>query len=103
MAEKLVLGRMHRISLDFKALNRYSINSNRKAISKAQKAGKSRPKCLSSDFSKESLGDLSITDGSVVSEVSLHATETENFNLQAKSCKILKSNHEVAKQKFYQN
>ena len=134
MTEKWVSCRTHGISL-----------------SKALKAGKSRPKCLSSDFSKESLGYWSNPDGkeffsnfslnvtmenqniqdghqmddernddnnddnnstltvenqnddiqedlpldsgqnSVVSEVSLDATETENFDSLLKQCKVLQS------------
>ena len=63
MTEKLVSGRTHGISLDFEALNKYGVDSNRKTVSKACKTEKSRPKCLSNDFSKESLGYWSDPDG----------------------------------------
>ena len=56
MTEKLVNGRTHGINLDFEALNKYGVNSNRKTVTRPIKSGKSRPKCLSDDFSKESLG-----------------------------------------------
>ena len=54
---------MHGISLDFEALSWYSIDSNKKAITKAIKAGKSKPKALVDSFDKENLGYWSDPDG----------------------------------------
>ena len=146
MTEKLVNSRTCGISLDFEALNKYGIDSNRKTVSRPVKSKKSRPKFLSDEFSKESLGYWSDPDGkeyfsnfsskvtsmeqaeqdghqtddeendhnstttvdnqndegqddlplnlgqnSVVSEISLHAIGTENFDSLAKSRKLAKS------------
>ena len=55
--------RTHGINLNFEALSKYGINSHRKAISIVLKAGKSRPKCLSGNFTKESLDHWSNPDG----------------------------------------
>ena len=55
--------RTHGISLDFKALSRYGLDSNKKAITKAMKAGKSKPKALVDSFDKENLGYWSDPDG----------------------------------------
>ena len=54
--EKVMSSRMCGVSLDFEALSRYSIDSNKKAITKAIKAGKSKPKSLVDSFDKENLG-----------------------------------------------
>ena len=54
---------MHGVSHDFQALNHCGIDSNKKAISKAAKAGKSKPKSLTDSFEKENLGYWSNPDG----------------------------------------
>ena len=54
---------MRGVSLDFKALSRYGVDSNKKAITKAIKAGKSKPEALVDSFDKENLGNWSNPDG----------------------------------------
>ena len=56
-------GRMCGVSLDFEALSCYGVDSNKKAISKAVKSGKSKPKSLADSFEKENLGYWSNPDG----------------------------------------
>ena len=55
--------RTHGVSLDFEALSHYGVDSNKKAITKAIKAGKSKPKALVDSFDKENLGYWSDPDG----------------------------------------
>ena len=54
--EIIMSSRTHGVSLDFQALSHYGIDSNKKAITKAVKAGKSKPKALVDSFDKETLG-----------------------------------------------
>ena len=61
--KKVMSSRMCGVSLDFKALSCYGIDSNKKAIMKAIKAGKSKPKALVDSFDKENLGYWSDPDG----------------------------------------
>ena len=61
--EKVMLSRTCGVSLDFEALSQYGIDSNKKAITKAIKAGKSKPKALVDSFDKENLGYWSDPDG----------------------------------------
>ena len=58
-----MLSRTHGVSLDFEALSHYGVDSNKKGISKAAKAGKSKPKSLADSFEKENLGYWSDPDG----------------------------------------
>ena len=54
--------RTHGVSLDFKALSHYGVDSNKKAITKAMEQGKSKPKALVDSFDKENLGYWSDPD-----------------------------------------
>ena len=63
MSEKGCIGRMHGISLDFEALNKFSLDSNRKVQCKARRSREDCSKSLSDQFGKEGLGYRSNPDG----------------------------------------
>ena len=60
--KKVMSSRTRGVSLDFKALSHYGVDSNKTAITKAIKAGKSKPKALVDSFDKENLGYWSDPD-----------------------------------------
>ena len=62
MSEKGCIGRTHGISLDFEALNKFGLDSNRKVQYKARRSKKECSKSLSDHFGKESLGYWSDPD-----------------------------------------
>ena len=61
--QKIMSSRTCGVSLDFEALSRYGIDSNKKALTKAMKSGKSKPKALVDSFDKKNLGYWSDPDG----------------------------------------
>ena len=62
MSEKGCIGRTHGISLDFEALNKFGLDSNRKVQNKSRRSRKDCSKSLSDQFGKESLGYWSDPD-----------------------------------------
>ena len=63
MSEKGCIGRTCGISLDFEALNKFGLDSNRKIQHKSRRSRKDCSKSLSDQFGKESLGYWSDPDG----------------------------------------
>ena len=62
MSEKGCIGRTRGISLDFEALNKFGLDSNRKIQNKSRRSRKDCSKSLSDQFGKESLGYWSDPD-----------------------------------------
>ena len=74
MSEKGCVGRTRGISLDFEALSKFGLDSNRKIMqNKSKRSRKDCSKSLSDQFGKESLGYWSDQDGN---------NYFENFSMQ---------------------